>query len=207
MSTLKEYRAQVFSLNALKCTTLRDLAVAIDSAIAKTEGARERQGQGRLDRLARAENYGITRAEQDRLDDFREEVSALLELQYDEILVQAVLKELDPAEAMHHDIPSLRRLVDDRTERFRDEVVAAIEATRVGGEPPNVPNRYLEEWTDGFNATRKLGEGGFGEVFEGIYNDKKGTNMGRIAVKRFAANVELDRSVPFDMNCLHYSCG
>ena len=54
-------------------------------------------------------------------------------------------------------------------------ILSAMRKVKMGGgsgekaEPPNIPIAYLSSWTNNFSPDRKLGEGAFGEVFQGPY--------------------------------------
>ena len=51
-------------------------------------------------------------------------------------------------------------------------------------DPPNIQFSMLEKWTENFSEDRKVGSGGFGDVFRGEYADSAHHQYGRVAVKR-----------------------
>ena len=73
----------------------------------------------------------------------------------------------------------------DEAEAAR-RLAAYIDSHSPADEVPNLPYGVLQRWTDGFADERKLGEGGFGSVYEGI-----APLTGLLAVKRVSIDVQL----------------
>jgi len=60
-----------------------------------------------------------------------------------------------------------------------------------GGEVTNIPISFLSYWTNNFSLERKLGEGGFGEVFLGVaLNVTEGIEV-RFAIKRVSPLLQM----------------
>jgi serine/threonine protein kinase len=70
-------------------------------------------------------------------------------------------------------------------ERVMVEAINAVIDSK--GPLPNIPYNLLLDWTDNFSENRKLGSGGFGEVFEGRFPFKTANgNIGQVAIKRLS---------------------
>ena len=63
-------------------------------------------------------------------------------------------------------------------------ILSDVNKIESGGEVPNIPFALLSSWTNDFSPERKLGEGGFGEVFLGKAMDATEGIERRFAVKR-----------------------
>ena len=78
--------------------------------------------------------------------------------------------------------------VDEIPEESRehDAAIRGLKEALDGGTPCVLPVALLAEWTDGFDAARRLGGGAFGDVFLASPG-----GLPRIAVKRLSPNVRL----------------
>ena len=61
-----------------------------------------------------------------------------------------------------------------------EHLISKILGTTIGLEPPKLEWKFIELWTHNFST--KLGEGAFGEVFEGIVP----LPIGRVAIKKIS---------------------
>ena len=59
------------------------------------------------------------------------------------------------------------------------------------GPPREVPTELVMRWTNNFGDERKIGEGAFGDVFEGILADNLNQRQARVAVKRLKPEIRL----------------
>lgn len=93
--------------------------------------------------------------------------------------------------------------------------LGAIRETFLGKEPPNIPFSIIRKWTNDF--TNKIGEGAFGEVYEGSFIHKQSSNnrtrtsfeahgLTRVAVKKMSSTLRFgckDAQMLFDsFSCL-----
>lgn len=106
--------------------------------------------------------------------------------------MRRVLKTLDPQDAKNRDIEYLRQHVLGLCEQMRDQIVEEMENTDNGGDAVQIPYSLIDEWTDGFDSSKIIGEGSFGIVYEGVYNDSQGRVYGRCAVKKVSMKTHLD---------------
>jgi len=60
-----------------------------------------------------------------------------------------------------------------------------------GGPPREVPPDLVRRWTNGFSEDRKIGEGAFGNVYEGVLEDRQNQRQARVAVKRLKPEIRL----------------
>jgi len=60
-----------------------------------------------------------------------------------------------------------------------------------GGPPREVPSDLVRKWTNGFSDDRKIGEGAFGNVYEGVLEDRQNQRQARVAVKRLKPEIRL----------------
>jgi len=59
------------------------------------------------------------------------------------------------------------------------------------GPPVEVPTELVMRWTNNFSDERKIGEGAFGDVFEGILADSSNQRQAHVAVKRLKPEIRL----------------
>lgn len=121
-------------------------------------------------------------------------IEALSSKGLDDILVQNVLKDIDPQidTEINCNIDRLHMLITSQHNTMRDNIAGHLQSAVGGSEPPNIPLCFTDEWTDNFAANRMLGECGFGQVYEGIYHSDDGSVYGRVAVKKLSSNRALN---------------
>ena len=175
------------SMFAQLAQLITDSTVEVQVLVSKRE-------QERTDRLSRSK-FGMTDLQRDRLQVFTDLglPEQLQGLGLDGILVQTVLKDIDPHvdEEKNRSVDYLAGLIKAQYEAVRDATVTNMRGALAGSVPPNVPLCFLNEWTDNFAAHRMIGEGSFGQVYQGIYNNENGTLFGHVAVKRLSTNLAL----------------
>jgi serine/threonine protein kinase len=59
------------------------------------------------------------------------------------------------------------------------------------GPPVEVPTELVVRWTNNFSDERKIGEGAFGDVFQGILADSSNQRQAHVAVKRLKPEIRL----------------
>ena len=92
-----------------------------------------------------------------------------------------------------------RREQEERERRAREAEENAREARErdisdrlLGDGPPvEVPTELVMRWTNNFSDERKIGEGAFGDVFEGILADCSNQRQAHVAVKRLKPEIRL----------------
>jgi len=85
--------------------------------------------------------------------------------------------------------PTLPSIIVPLLDPAKRAILDALEsAFHVGGLPPNIPSKYLMEWTQGLSFP--LGEGGFGKVYRGAININ-GVVV-PIAVKQLSSKLQLN---------------
>jgi hypothetical protein len=77
-------------------------------------------------------------------------------------------------------------------EHARDARERDISDRLLGDGPPvEVPTELVMRWTNDFSDERKIGEGAFGDVFEGILADNSNQRQAHVAVKRLKHEIRL----------------
>jgi len=80
----------------------------------------------------------------------------------------------------------------EREQRAREDAEQDISKRLHGDGPPvEVPTELVMRWTNNFSDERKIGEGAFGDVFEGILADSLNQRQARVAVKRLKPEIRL----------------
>jgi len=59
------------------------------------------------------------------------------------------------------------------------------------GPPCEVPSDLVRRWTNMFAEERKIGEGAFGQVYEGVFEDRRNQRQARVAIKRLRPEIRL----------------
>ena len=60
-----------------------------------------------------------------------------------------------------------------------------------GSLPREVPLDLVRRWTNGFSDERKIGEGAFGNVYRGIFEDRQNLVQRQVAIKRLKPEIRL----------------
>eukprot|EP00277_Geminigera_cryophila_P011530 CAMPEP_0179456462 /NCGR_PEP_ID=MMETSP0799-20121207/40252_1 /TAXON_ID=46947 /ORGANISM="Geminigera cryophila, Strain CCMP2564" /LENGTH=185 /DNA_ID=CAMNT_0021256217 /DNA_START=291 /DNA_END=844 /DNA_ORIENTATION=+ len=60
-----------------------------------------------------------------------------------------------------------------------------------GGLPREVPLDLVRRWTNGFSDERKIGEGAFGNVYRGVFEDRQNQLQRQVAIKRLKPEIRL----------------
>jgi len=82
-----------------------------------------------------------------------------------------------------------RRETEQRAREHREPEIS--EQLFEDGPPREVPTELVMRWTNNFGDERKIGEGAFGDVFEGILADSLNQRQARVAVKRLKPEIRL----------------
>ena len=67
-----------------------------------------------------------------------------------------------------------------------EKVIDAVAAVYSGGAASNIPFELVSKWCDDFSASNKLGDGSFGEVYQGVFRDSN-KRYYQVAVKKLSS--------------------
>jgi len=59
------------------------------------------------------------------------------------------------------------------------------------GSPLEIPLDLVKRWTNTFAEERKIGEGAFGQIYEGVFEDGQNQRQARVAIKRLRPEIRL----------------